>query len=62
VDIREAAAAVPDNTQAQLKVWMDLVVARAAVLMPSSWEKRVGGHDIFLADNLNAVAWSVFID
>ncbi|MEU6655964.1 MBL fold metallo-hydrolase [Streptomyces sp. NPDC046900] len=64
VDLKEAAAAakVPaNNKQAELKVWMDAVVARAAELMPS-WEKRLGGTDIFLADNLNAVAWSVFID
>ena len=65
VDLREAAAAagVPDNNrQARLKVWMDAVVARAAELMPMSWDKRLGGTDIFLTDNLNAVAWSVFID
>lgn len=64
VDLKDAAAAakVPaSNRQAELKVWMDAVVARAAELMPS-WEKRLGGTDIFLADNLNAVAWSVFID
>jgi hypothetical protein len=30
--------------------------------MPMSWDKRLGGNDIFLTDNLNAVAWSVFID
>jgi hypothetical protein len=40
---------------------MDAVVVRAAELMPS-WDKRLGGTDIFLKDNLNAVAWSVFID
>ncbi|MEU0569138.1 hypothetical protein ABZ297_27695 [Nonomuraea sp. NPDC005983] len=65
VGVKEAAAAagVPyDNRQAQLKVWMDAVVARAAELMPASWDKRLGGTDIFLTDNLNAVAWSVFID
>jgi glyoxylase-like metal-dependent hydrolase (beta-lactamase superfamily II) len=63
VDRREATAGVPDtNRQAQLKVWMDAVVARAAELMPTSWEKRLGGNDIFLADNLNAIAWSVFMD
>ncbi|MBT2227942.1 MBL fold metallo-hydrolase [Nonomuraea sp. NEAU-A123] len=63
VDLGEAAAGVPDdNRQARLKVWMDAVVARATELMPASWDKRLGGHDIFLADNLNAVAWSVFID
>ncbi|MEV6032173.1 MBL fold metallo-hydrolase [Nonomuraea sp. NPDC052116] len=65
VDLREAAAAagVPDdNRQARLKVWMDAVVARAAELMPASWDKRLGGTDIFLADNLNAVAWSAFMD
>ncbi|MFC4015543.1 MBL fold metallo-hydrolase [Nonomuraea purpurea] len=65
VDLREAAAAagVPDdNRQARLKVWMDAVVARAAELMPALWDKRLGGHDIFLTDNLNAVAWSVFMD
>ncbi|WP_020575314.1 MBL fold metallo-hydrolase [Actinopolymorpha alba] len=65
VDLREASAAVgvPDNNrQAQLKVWMDAVVARAAELMPASWNTRLGGTDIFLADNLNAVAWSVFMD
>ncbi|MCT9114216.1 MBL fold metallo-hydrolase [Streptomyces mirabilis] len=64
VDMREASAAakVPaDNKQAEIKVWMDAVTARAAELMPS-WEKRLGGIDIFLADNLNATAWSVFID
>ncbi|WP_238009538.1 MBL fold metallo-hydrolase [Dactylosporangium sp. AC04546] len=64
VDLKEAAAAarVPSNNkQAELKVWMEAVVARAAELMPS-WDKRLGGTDIFLADNLNAVAWSVFID
>ncbi|MET7974412.1 MBL fold metallo-hydrolase [Streptomyces mirabilis] len=64
VDMREASAAakVPaDNKQAEIKVWMDAVTARAAELMPS-WEKRLGGTDIFLADNLNATAWSVFID
>jgi hypothetical protein len=65
VDLREAAAAagVPDNNrQARLKVWMDAVVARAAELMPMSWDKRLGGNDIFLTDNFNGVAWSVFID
>ncbi|MDW6065714.1 hypothetical protein SAZ11_57940 [Streptomyces sp. FXJ1.4098] len=62
VDLKEAAANVPgNNRQAELKVWMDAVVARAAELMPS-WEKRLGGTDIFLTDNLNATAWSVFID
>lgn len=64
VDMREASAAakVPaDNKQAEIKVWMDAVTARAAELMPS-WEKRLGGTDIFLADNLNATAWSLFID
>ncbi|MFF7472839.1 MBL fold metallo-hydrolase [Streptomyces sp. NPDC008092] len=64
VDMKEAAAAakVPaNNRQAEIKVWMDAVTARAAELMPS-WEKRLGGTDIFLADNLNATAWSVFID
>lgn len=65
VDLRESAAArgVPHtNRQAELKVWMDAVVARAAELMPALWNDRVGDHDIFLADNLNTVAWSVFID
>lgn len=65
VDLRQAAAAlgVPgNNKQARLKVWMDAVVARAAELMPTSWNERLGGTDIFLADNLNAVAWSVFMD
>ncbi|MEV6051988.1 MBL fold metallo-hydrolase [Streptomyces sp. NPDC052107] len=65
VDLRKAAAdaGVPhDNRQAELKVWMDAVVARAAELMPTSWALRLGGHDIFLTDNLNAVAWSVFLD
>ena len=63
VDLREAAAGVPDNNrQARLKVWMDAVVARAAELMPMSWDKRLGGNDIFLTDNFNGVAWSVFID
>lgn len=65
VDMRVAAAAagVPDNNrQARLKVWMDAVVARAAELMPASWDKRLGGTDIFLADNLNTVAWSLHND
>ncbi|HEX3965819.1 MAG TPA: MBL fold metallo-hydrolase [Trebonia sp.] len=65
VDLREAAAAagVPhSNRQAELKVWMDTVVARAAQLMPASWNTRLGGTDIFLTDNLNTVAWSVFMD
>jgi hypothetical protein len=60
VDPREAAAAarVPDdNRQARLNVWMDAVVARAAALMPTSWDRRLGGTDIFLTDNLNTVAW-----
>jgi hypothetical protein len=64
-DLRQAAAAadVPDrNRQARLKVWMDAVVARAAELMPASWDKRLGGTDIFLTDNLNAVAWSLHND
>jgi glyoxylase-like metal-dependent hydrolase (beta-lactamase superfamily II) len=64
VDMKEASAAakVPaSNKQAEIKVWMDAVTARAAELMPS-WEKRLGGTDIFLSDNLNATAWSVFID
>lgn len=64
VDLKQAAAAakVPENNrQAEIKVWMDAVVARAAELMPS-WDERLGGTDIFLADNLNATAWSVFID
>ncbi|MFD8097375.1 MBL fold metallo-hydrolase [Streptomyces malaysiensis] len=65
VDMREAAAAagVPENNQqARLKVWIDAVVARATELMPASWDKRLGGNDIFLPDNLNTVAWSVFMD
>jgi hypothetical protein len=65
VDIRETAAAadVPhNNPNAHLKVWMDAVAARAAELMPTSWNKRIGGNDIFLADNLSAVAWSLFLD
>jgi hypothetical protein len=41
---------------------MDAVVARAAELMPASWDKRLGGTDIFLADNLSVVAWSAFMD
>jgi hypothetical protein len=58
-----AAAGVPDNNrQARLKVWMDAVVARAAELMPASWDTRLGGTDIFLADNLNALAWSLHND
>ncbi|MEV6535787.1 MBL fold metallo-hydrolase [Streptomyces sp. NPDC051639] len=64
VDMKEASAAakVPaNNKQAEIKVWMDAVTARAAELMPS-WEKRLGGTDIFLTDNLNATAWSAFID
>ncbi|HTJ35580.1 MAG TPA: MBL fold metallo-hydrolase [Dactylosporangium sp.] len=64
VGLQEAAADanVPtNNKQAELKVWMEAVVARAAELMPS-WEARLGGTDIFLTDNLNAVAWSVSID
>ncbi|WP_432175578.1 MBL fold metallo-hydrolase [Streptomyces sp. Tue6028] len=64
VDLKEAAAAakVPaNNKQAEIKVWMDAVTSRAAELMPP-WEKRLGGTDIFLSDNLNATAWSVFID
>ncbi len=57
------AAGVPDNNrQARLKVWMDAVVARAAELMPMSWDKRLAGNDTFLTGNRNAVAWSVFID
>jgi glyoxylase-like metal-dependent hydrolase (beta-lactamase superfamily II) len=65
VDLRQTAATVgvPDsNRQAQLKVWMDAVVARAAELMPASWGKRLGGTDIFLTDNLNTVAWSLHND
>jgi len=65
VSLKEAAVAagVPDdNRQARLKVWMDAVVARAAELMPASWDKRLGGTDIFLADNLNTVAWSLHND
>jgi len=27
----------------------------------ASWSTRLGGTDIFLADNLNTVAWSLFI-
>ncbi|MFD9514285.1 MBL fold metallo-hydrolase [Streptomyces mirabilis] len=64
VDMKEASAAakVPANNKpAEIKVWMDAVTARAAELMPS-WEKRLGGTDIFLSDNLNATAWSAFID
>ncbi|MFK0158494.1 MBL fold metallo-hydrolase [Streptomyces sp. NPDC090493] len=64
VDLGDAAraAGVPENNrQAQLKVWMDAVVARAVELMPA-WDERLGGTDIFLSDNLNATAWSVFID
>ena len=60
VDLREAAAAagVPDdNLHAHLKVWMDALVARAAELMPTPWNKRLGETDFFLADNLSAVAW-----
>lgn len=65
IDMREAAVAagVPhSNRQAELKVWMDAVVAHAAELMPASWDERLGGNDIFLTDNLNAVAWSIFVD
>jgi glyoxylase-like metal-dependent hydrolase (beta-lactamase superfamily II) len=65
VDMREAGAAagVPANhLHAHLKVWMDAVVARAAELMPTSWNERLGETDLFLADNLSAVAWSLFLD
>jgi glyoxylase-like metal-dependent hydrolase (beta-lactamase superfamily II) len=65
VDPSEAAAAAcvsDDNRQARLKVWMDAVVVRAAELMPASWDKRLGGTDIFLTDNLNTVAWSLHND
>jgi glyoxylase-like metal-dependent hydrolase (beta-lactamase superfamily II) len=63
VDRGEAAAVVPDNNrQAMLKVWMDAVVARAAELMPSAWKERLGGTDIFLADNLNTIGWSLVLD
>jgi glyoxylase-like metal-dependent hydrolase (beta-lactamase superfamily II) len=65
VNLREAAAAagVPHtNRQGELKVWMDAVVARAGELMPASWGERLGGTDIFLTDNLNAVAWSIAND
>ncbi|MFJ8511109.1 MBL fold metallo-hydrolase [Streptomyces avermitilis] len=64
VDMKEASAAAKvsaNNKQAEIKVWMDAVTARAVELMPS-WEKRLGGTDIFLSDNVNATAWSVFID
>lgn len=64
IDMKEASAAakvLTNNKQAEIKVWMDAVTARAAELMPS-WEKRLGGTDIFLTDNLNATAWSAFID
>lgn len=37
---------------------MDAVVARAPELM-AAWDQRLGGTDIFLTDNLNAVAWSL---
>ncbi|MFF4301206.1 hypothetical protein [Streptomyces sp. NPDC001601] len=50
-----------NNKQAELKAWMAAVTARTAELMPS-WDKRLAGTDVFLADNLNATAWSVFID
>lgn len=65
VDLREAAVAArvsDDNRQARLKVWMDAVVARATELMPASWDKRLGGTDIFLTDNLSTVAWSLHND
>ncbi|HEY2077438.1 MAG TPA: MBL fold metallo-hydrolase [Streptosporangiaceae bacterium] len=65
VDLKQAAATagVPDdNRQARLKVWMEAVVACAAGLMPTSWDKRLGGTDIFLTDNLNTVAWSLHND
>lgn len=65
VSLKEAAAVagVPDdNRQARLKVWMDAVVAHAAQLMPASWDKRLGGTDIFLTDNLNTIAWSLHND
>ncbi|MEV4453608.1 hypothetical protein AB0K24_51260 [Streptomyces mirabilis] len=47
--------------QDQLHQPLEQPVARAADLMPN-YDKRLGGTDIFLADNLNAVAWSLFID
>jgi len=39
-----------------------VMCARAAVLMPTSWDKHLGGTDIFLTDNLNAVGWSLHND
>jgi glyoxylase-like metal-dependent hydrolase (beta-lactamase superfamily II) len=63
VDRSEATAGVPaDNGQAVLKVWMDAVVARAAELTSASWENRLGGTDVFLEDNLDAIAWSLVLD
>ncbi|MER7185255.1 hypothetical protein ABT404_38340 [Streptomyces hyaluromycini] len=57
-DLRSAAA----EALRTVDVWMGMGVARAAELMPTAWEKWIGGTDVFLSDNLNAVAWSVFID
>lgn len=63
VSRQEAAAGVPDdNWQAMLKVWMDTVVSRAAELIPATWKQRIGGTDIFLADNLDAIGWSLLLD
>ena len=60
---REAAASVPDdNWQATLKLWIEAVVDAAAEAMPSDWEKRLGGTDIFLTENLNTIAWSLLLD
>jgi glyoxylase-like metal-dependent hydrolase (beta-lactamase superfamily II) len=37
-------------------------IGAAHLLAPASWDKRLGGTDIFLPDNLNTVAWSLHND
>ncbi|MFI1732088.1 MBL fold metallo-hydrolase [Streptomyces acidicola] len=63
VDYDDAVRHVPaENRQARLKVYVDRVVDTAADLMPKSWADRLGGFDIFLKDNANAVVWSLLND
>lgn len=63
VDYEEATRGVdPQNVWAQFKAYSDAVTARCVQLMPADWVEKLGGADVFVADNCFAMTESQRID
>ncbi len=63
VDFADAVKDVAQNNgDAQFKVYVDAVAAKAADLMPDFWLTRLGGADVFLRENAIAMTYNFLID